>query len=130
MRLRIIINDKECTNPIVKYGLAAAAFIGTVAVTGLIIFVILPIIGVSVTVVLGLFIAITVVGSLFSFPVFPVQLPQAGQLLSDPDFKATLDRVIIDFFVHVIREIGFTCSKSIFLIMCIAVVLAMTELLH
>jgi hypothetical protein len=60
MKLRIIINDKECTSPIVKYGLAAAALIGTIAVAVLIIFVLLPIIGVSVTVVMGLFIAIVV----------------------------------------------------------------------
>jgi hypothetical protein len=59
MRLRIIINDKECTSPIVKFALAAAALIGTIAVATLILFVLLPIIGVSVTVVLGLFIAIT-----------------------------------------------------------------------
>jgi hypothetical protein len=60
MRLRIIINDKECTSPIVKFGLAAAALIGTIAIAVLILFVLLPIIGVSVTVVLGVFIAISV----------------------------------------------------------------------
>ena len=54
------INDKECTSPIIKYALATAALIGTIAVAVLIMFVLLPIIGVSVTVVLGLFIAITV----------------------------------------------------------------------
>jgi hypothetical protein len=60
MRLRIIINDKECTSPIIKYGLAAAALFGTIAIAVLIIFVLLPIIGVSVTVILGLFIVIAV----------------------------------------------------------------------
>lgn len=60
MKLRIFIDDKEFTSPMVKYGLAAAALIGTIAVAVLIIFVLLPIIGVSITVVLGLFIAIVV----------------------------------------------------------------------
>jgi hypothetical protein len=40
--------------------LATAALFGTIAIAMLIIFVLLPVIGVSVTVVLGLFIAITV----------------------------------------------------------------------
>lgn len=60
MSLRIFINDKEYTSPIVKYGLAVAALAGTIAISALIIFVLLPIIGVSVTVVFGLVIAITV----------------------------------------------------------------------
>lgn len=60
MGLRIIINDKEYTSPIIKYGLAAAALIGTLAVAVFIIFVILPVIGISITAVLGLLIAIAV----------------------------------------------------------------------
>ena len=58
MGLRIIVNDKEYTSPVIKYGLAAAALIGTVVVALFIVFVILPIVGVSITAILGAFIAI------------------------------------------------------------------------
>lgn len=58
MGLRIIINDKEYTNPVIKYSLAAAALIGTVVVVLFMVFVILPIVGVSITALLGLFIAV------------------------------------------------------------------------
>jgi MFS family permease len=60
MALRIIINDKECTSPIVKYGLAIAVLIGTIAISALIVFVLLPIIGVSIAATLGLLIVIAV----------------------------------------------------------------------
>ena len=58
MALRIIINDKECTSPMVKYGLAIAVLFGTVAISALIIFVFLPIIGVSIAATMGLIIII------------------------------------------------------------------------
>jgi hypothetical protein len=60
MALRIIVNGKECTSPIVKYGLAVAVLIGTIAISALIVFVLLPIIGVSIAATLGLVITIAV----------------------------------------------------------------------
>jgi len=60
MALRIIINEKECTSPIVKYGLAIAVLIGTIAISALIVFVLLPIIGVSIAATFGLVIVIAV----------------------------------------------------------------------
>lgn len=60
MPLRIIINDKECTSPIVKFGLAIAVLIGTIAIAALIVYVLLPIIGVSIAATLGLMIVISV----------------------------------------------------------------------
>ncbi|MDH5323925.1 MAG: hypothetical protein OEZ68_03050 [Gammaproteobacteria bacterium] len=58
MALRIIINDKECTSPMVKYGLAVAVLVGTIAISALIVFVFLPIIGVSIAATMGLVIII------------------------------------------------------------------------
>lgn len=58
MALRIIINDKECTSPVVKYGLAIAVLFGTIAISAFIVFVLLPIIGVSVAATMGLVIVI------------------------------------------------------------------------
>jgi hypothetical protein len=60
MALRILINDKECTSPIVKFGLAIAVLIGTIAIGALIVYVLLPIIGISIAATLGLVIVITV----------------------------------------------------------------------
>ena len=60
MAFRIIINDKECTSPVVKYGLAVAVLIGTIAISALIVFVLLPIIGVSIAATLGFLIVIAV----------------------------------------------------------------------
>ena len=60
MAFRIIINDKECTSLVVKYGLAISVLIGTIAISALIVFVLLPIIGVSVAATLGLLIVIAV----------------------------------------------------------------------
>ena len=60
MALRIIINDKECTSPIVKYGMAIAVLAGTVAISALIIFVLLPIIGISIAATMGLVIIVAV----------------------------------------------------------------------
>ncbi|MGD8558627.1 MAG: hypothetical protein PVG89_01810 [Gammaproteobacteria bacterium] len=60
MSLRIIINDRECTSPIVKYGLAIAVFIGTIAIAALIVFVLLPVIGISIAATMGLVIVISV----------------------------------------------------------------------
>ena len=60
MALRIFVNDKECTSPIVKYGLGIAVLIGTIAIAALIVFVLLPIIGVSIAATMGLIIVISV----------------------------------------------------------------------
>ena len=60
MPLRILINDKEFTSLVVKYGLVIAVLVGTIAITALIVFVLLPIIGVSLAATLGLVIVISV----------------------------------------------------------------------
>ena len=60
MSLRIFINDRECKSPVVKFGLAAAVLVGTMAMSSLIIFVLLPIIGVSIAAIMGLIIVVLV----------------------------------------------------------------------
>ena len=58
MPLRIIINDKEWSSPVVKYGLALAVLFGTIFIAAIIIFVLLPVIGVSIAATMGLLIII------------------------------------------------------------------------
>lgn len=60
MTLRIFINDQECNSPVVKYGMAVAALIGTIAMAALIVFVLLPVIGISIAATMGLVIVISV----------------------------------------------------------------------
>lgn len=60
MSLRIIINDKECTSPIVKFGLAIAVLIGTLIIGALIVYVLLPIIGISIAATLGLAVIVVI----------------------------------------------------------------------
>lgn len=59
MALRIFINNKECTSPMVKFGLGMAALIGAIAIAALIVFVLLPVIGVSIAATMGLVIVIS-----------------------------------------------------------------------
>ena len=58
MSLRIFINNKEYTNPVVKYGLALAVLVGAIAVSTLVIFVFLPAIGITIALAMGLVIVI------------------------------------------------------------------------
>ena len=60
MTLRIIVNNKEYTNPVVKYGLVFSFLLGAVAVSALIIFVLLPAIGITIVMSMGLVIIIAV----------------------------------------------------------------------
>ena len=53
MATRIIINGKEVTNPYVKAVFILGAIVVTALVTALVIFVLLPIIGVAVTLSIG-----------------------------------------------------------------------------
>ena len=58
MSFRIIINDREYTNPVVKYGIALAVLVGAMAVSALIVFVLLPTIGITIGLSMGLVIVI------------------------------------------------------------------------
>ena len=58
MSFRIIINDREYTNPVVKYGIALAVLVGAMAVSALIVFVLLPTIGITIVLSMGLVIVI------------------------------------------------------------------------
>ena len=60
MSFRIIINDREYTNPVVKYGIALAVLVGAMAVSALIVFVLLPAIGITLVMSMGLVIVIAV----------------------------------------------------------------------
>jgi len=65
MATRIIINDKEVTNPYIKGLLILGAILVVAVVAAVVIFVLLPIIGIAVTVSVG-FIAVLLVAALVS----------------------------------------------------------------
>lgn len=60
MPIRIIVNERECTSKMVKFGIGVTALVGTIVIAALIVFVLLPIIGVSVAATIGLVIVATV----------------------------------------------------------------------
>lgn len=60
MAIRIIVNEKECTSKIVKFGIGVSALIGTIAIGALIVFVLLPIMGVSLAASVGLVLVLSV----------------------------------------------------------------------
>jgi cation transporter-like permease len=65
MATRILINGKEVTNPFLKTILILGAIVLTALVTSVIIFILLPIIGVAVTLSVG-FVIIFIVASVIS----------------------------------------------------------------
>jgi len=65
MTTQVIINGKEVTNPFAKAGLAFVAILIAALVTSVVVFVLLPIIGVAVTLSVGLiaiFLVSTIMG--------------------------------------------------------------------
>ena len=65
MATRIIINGKEVSNPLTRALLVLSAILITALVTAIVIFILLPIIGIAVTLSVG-FILIFVVASIMS----------------------------------------------------------------
>ncbi len=63
MAMRIVVNGSEITNPFVKGGIVFAAIAASAIITAVVIFVLLPIIGIAVTLSLG-FIAICIIATL------------------------------------------------------------------
>lgn len=49
MTMHIVLNGKEVTSPAAKFGLSFAAVLGAALVTALVVFVLLPLIGIAVT---------------------------------------------------------------------------------
>ena len=60
MPIRIIVNEKECSSRLVKFGIGLTVLVGSIAIAALIVFVLLPVIGISVAATLGLVIIISV----------------------------------------------------------------------
>jgi membrane protein implicated in regulation of membrane protease activity len=65
MAMRIVINGKEITNPYIKALLVMGAIIVAVAVAALVIFILLPVIGIAVTLSVG-FIVVLFIAALVS----------------------------------------------------------------
>ena len=65
MNTRIIINDKEVSNPIARYFLILGAIIFASLVAAVVIFILFPVIGIAVTLSFGL-IVIFIIGTMAS----------------------------------------------------------------
>lgn len=63
MTMHIVLNGKEVTSPTAKFGLSFVAAMGAALVTVVVVFILLPLIGVAVTLSVGL-VAIVVVASI------------------------------------------------------------------
>lgn len=86
MATRIIINDKEVTNPITKTFLIVGAIIIAALVSAFVIFVMLPIIGVAVTLSVG-FIVIFIVATIVSAATLVFVTIIVGWLFGAAEFR-------------------------------------------
>lgn len=86
MRTYLIINDREVTNPVVKFLLLTGILLFSFVITLVLLFVVLPLIGIVVTLsvgfVLSLFIALVV-----TVPVLLLVLSLAGKLMGDTEIR-------------------------------------------
>ena len=60
MKTQLIINGKEISNPVVKYLLLFAAIFLSAIITLVILFIILPLIGIAATLSIGLIVSISI----------------------------------------------------------------------
>lgn len=54
MTMHIVLNGREVTSPAAKFGISVAAVLGAALVTAAVVFILLPLIGVAVTLSMGL----------------------------------------------------------------------------
>jgi membrane protein implicated in regulation of membrane protease activity len=86
MGTRIIINDKEITNPYIKALLILGAIIVGAAVAAVVIFVLLPIIGIAVTVSIG-FVVVLLIAALVSVATLALVAVLAAWLFGAAEFR-------------------------------------------
>jgi len=86
MATRIVINSKEVTNPILKSILILGAIVITALVSSIVIFILLPIIGVAVTLSVG-FIIIFVVAAVVSVIALSVTAMLMAWLFGIAEFR-------------------------------------------
>lgn len=90
MATHIFLNGKEITNPAAKFGIAFTAILFNALVMAVVVFVILPFIGIVVTVSVG-FVAIVVVAFLVGFMVLVLGAALFGWLFGPVEFR--IDRL-------------------------------------
>ncbi len=86
MATRIVINDKEVTNPVAKVFLIAGAIIIAALVSAFVIFILLPIIGVAVTLSVG-FIVIFIAATIISAATLAFAIIIMGWLFGAAEFR-------------------------------------------
>ena len=86
MATRIIINGKEVTNPVTKTFLIFGAIIIAALVSAFVIFVLLPLIGVAVTLSVG-FIIIFIVATIISVATLAFVSILLGWLFGEAEFR-------------------------------------------
>lgn len=86
MATRIVINDKEITNPYIKALLILGAILVAALVAVIVIFVLLPIIGIAVTLSMGL-IAVFIIATLVSAATLALIMVIAAWLFGAAEFR-------------------------------------------
>jgi len=86
MATRIIINGKEVTNPVIRVLLVSGAIVITGLVTAIVIFVLLPIIGIAVTLSAG-FIVIFIIATMVSIVTLTVVSVLLAWLFGAAEFR-------------------------------------------
>jgi len=86
MTIHIVVNGKEVTNPFAKAFLAFGAIIIAALVTALVIFVLLPIIGIAVTLSAG-FILICIVSTIVGITTLVFGTAILGLLFGSTEFR-------------------------------------------
>jgi membrane protein implicated in regulation of membrane protease activity len=86
MATRIIINDREVTNPYIKGLLILGSILVAALVATLVIFVLLPIIGIAVTVSVG-FIVVLIIATLLSAATLALVTVLAAWLFGAAEFR-------------------------------------------
>ena len=91
MTTQVVINGKEVTNPFAKAALAFGAILISALVTAVIVFVLLPIIGVAVT-LSGGFVAIFIVATIMGIATLMFGAALFGWLFGPTEFRVEKTR--------------------------------------
>jgi hypothetical protein len=86
MTTHIIINGKEVTHPLAKAALAFAVILIASLVTAIFVFVLLPIIGIVVTLSVG-FVAIFIVATIAAITILAFGAAMLGWLIGPTEFR-------------------------------------------
>ena len=86
MTTQVVINGKEVTNPVAKTALAFGAILIVTLITTVIVFVLLPLVGIVVTLTIG-FIAVFIVAIIAGITTLALSVAVFGWLFGPTEFR-------------------------------------------